>query len=191
MDLTYALLLAALASGAIWALLRLCIATRVYLSARGQRIIVCPETQQHAAVQLDAFNAASQATAHAPDFRLKSCSRWPERRDCGQECLTQIEDLPFDCLVSTIVNRWYSGKPCIFCQRPFGELHWHDHPPALMNQKHEIMEWKEIPAEKLPEALATHWPVCWNCHIAETFRKEHPELVVDRRPDARRLTIYH
>ena len=23
-------------------------------------------------------------------------------------------------------------------------------------------------------------PVCWNCHIAESFRREHPDLVTDR-----------
>jgi hypothetical protein len=25
-------------------------------------------------------------------------------------------------------------------------------------------------------------PVCWNCHIAQTFRRVHPELVVVRPP---------
>jgi hypothetical protein len=38
----------------------------------------------------------------------------------------------------------------------------------------------EIPAEELQEVLGTHWPVCWNCHTAQTFRRERPELVVDR-----------
>lgn len=191
MDLAYALVLAALAAGAIWAVVRLSIAARVYLTARGQRIVVCPETKQHAAVRVDALEAALQATAHAPDFRLKRCSRWPERQDCGQECLAQIEAAPADCLVSTIINQWYAGQKCVFCEKPFTEIHWHDHPPALMNQKRETMQWNEIPGEKLPEVLATHQPVCWNCHIAETFRKERPELVVDRRPEPRRLTIYH
>jgi hypothetical protein len=23
-------------------------------------------------------------------------------------------------------------------------------------------------------------PVCWSCHIAESFRRTHPELIVDR-----------
>jgi hypothetical protein len=30
------------------------------------------------------------------------------------------------------------------------------------------------------ETMQTHLPVCWNCHIAQEFRREHSELVVDR-----------
>ena len=29
-------------------------------------------------------------------------------------------------------------------------------------------------------ALATSLPMCWNCHVAESFRRLHPELVTDR-----------
>jgi hypothetical protein len=34
----------------------------------------------------------------------------------------------------------------------------------------------------LQETFATHQPVCWDCHIAQTFRREHAELVTDRPP---------
>ena len=34
--------------------------------------------------------------------------------------------------------------------------------------------------EKLPAIPAVYRPVCWTCHVGETFRREHPELVVDR-----------
>jgi hypothetical protein len=30
--------------------------------------------------------------------------------------------------------------------------------------------------------LATHVPVCWDCRVAKTFRREHPELLTDRPP---------
>jgi hypothetical protein len=30
------------------------------------------------------------------------------------------------------------------------------------------------------DVLATHRPVCWNCAVAEGFRRAHPELVTDR-----------
>ena len=39
--------------------------------------------------------------------------------------------------------------------------------------------------------MGTHLPVCWNCHIAESFRREHPELVVDRPASSSRLSILH
>jgi len=187
----YYVLIGAVALGATWAIARLAMGFRGYLRLRGQRLVTCPETNETAAVRLAAAKAGLQATVHAPDLRLSQCSRWPERLGCGQECLGQIEDAPEECLVSTIVNDWYAGKSCIYCQKPFGEIHWHDHPPALMNKEKKTVEWNDISPEKLPEVLATHSPVCWSCHIAETFRKEHPELVVDRRTDPRRLTIYH
>jgi hypothetical protein len=28
--------------------------------------------------------------------------------------------------------------------------------------------------------LETHFPVCWDCYIAQQFRRDHPDLVVFR-----------
>jgi hypothetical protein len=39
-----------------------------------------------------------------------------------------------------------------------------------------------MPAEVLPVALETHLPVCASCQVAEAFRRQFPELVVDRKP---------
>lgn len=52
--------------------------------------------------------------------------------------------------------------------------------PALMSPERRTVEWHEVPAETLPEVLSTYRPVCWSCHIAESFRREHPELVIER-----------
>jgi hypothetical protein len=152
----------------------------VYRKFRGNRIISCPENHQPAAVRVAAGKAAVEAMVGAPHLRLSDCSRWPEMADCGQECLSQIQEAPKACLVSNIVNRWYEGMTCVYCHKPFGEIHWHDHPPALINKRRKTILWNEVPLEKLQQTLATHWPVCWNCHIAETFRRQHPELVTDR-----------
>jgi hypothetical protein len=151
-----------------------------YLKFRGKRLVSCPETHQPAAVRVAAGKAALEATIGSEQLRLSECSRWPERDACGQGCLAQIQEAPKACLVWTIINRWYQGQKCVYCHKPFGEIHWHDHPPALVDSERKTVEWNEIPAEKLLEALRTHWPVCWSCHIAQTFRREHPELVVDR-----------
>jgi hypothetical protein len=105
--------------------------------------------------------------------------------------LAQIEEAPKACLVWTIINRWYQGQECAYCHKPFGEIHWHDHPPALVNIDQRTVQWNEIAAENLQEALGTHRPVCWSCHIAETFRREHPELVVDRPSESLRMNLYH
>jgi hypothetical protein len=113
-------------------------------------------------------------------MRLSDCTRWPEKEACGQECLAQIKEAPQACLVSTIVNQWYAGKSCVYCKKIFGEIHWHNHPPALVDKERKTVQWNEIPVENLQKLMATYWPVCWDCHIAETFRSQHPELVVDR-----------
>jgi hypothetical protein len=155
-------------------------ALRTYLTFRGKMLVSCPETHQPAAVRVAAGKAALEAAVGNEQIRLSECSRWPERGDCPQECLAQIEEAPQACLVWTIINQWYQGQSCAYCHKPFGEIHWHDHPPALVDDQRKTLEWDKIPAEKLQEAFRTHRPVCWSCHIAETFRREHSELVVDR-----------
>ncbi|MFZ0136552.1 MAG: hypothetical protein WAK89_05815, partial [Candidatus Sulfotelmatobacter sp.] len=59
--------------------------------------------------------------------------------------------------------------------------------PGLLKADHQTIEWKELRPEQLPEVFSTHRPVCWNCHVAEKFRRLHPELVVDREPEPRRM----
>jgi hypothetical protein len=134
---------------------------------------------------------AMEAKILEPQLRLSECSRWPEQGDCPQECLSQIAEAPKACLVWTIVNQWYHGQRCVYCHKPFGEIHWHDHPPALLNQSKETVAWDSIPASDLQAALATHLPVCWSRHITETFRRAHPDLLVDRPSDSRRINLYH
>lgn len=132
-------------------------------------------------MRVAAAKAAVQATIGTPRLRLSECSRWPERAGCGRECLAEIEEAPKACLVSSIVNCWYQGMKCVYCRKPFGEIHWHDHPPAVVNEQGQTIEWNKIPLENLQQALSTDRPVCWNCHIAATFRRLHPGLVTDRR----------
>jgi len=160
---------------------------RTYFAYRGKRLITCPETHRAAAVDVAAGEAAFGAFLSEPTLRLKECSRWPERQDCGQECLQQIEVDPANCLVWNIVSHWYEGKKCVFCHKTFGELRHLDHAPALLDRDHKTVEWRELRREQLPEVFATYRPVCWNCHVAGTFRRLHPELVVDRAPEPKRM----
>lgn len=152
-----------------------------YFKFRGTRVVTCPENGQTVAVAVDAKVAAVTALPR-PLLRLESCTRWPEKQNCGQLCLDQIEASPEDCLVRNMLTHWYEGKICVFCRRPLAAIHWHDHKPALLSPEGRTVAWTEVPPEHVPRALATHEPVCWNCHVAETFRREHPELVTDRPP---------
>ncbi|HEY3204662.1 MAG TPA: hypothetical protein VGL03_13510 [Thermoanaerobaculia bacterium] len=67
------------------------VAARAYLKFRGTRVITCPETGCPAAVKVDMGHAARTSVVGETELRLESCSRWPERAGCGQECLAQIE----------------------------------------------------------------------------------------------------
>jgi len=151
-----------------------------YLKFRGVRLVSCPETKKAAAVEVDARHAALTGGIGAPAIHLKSCSHWPERQDCGQDCLAQVEADPQGCLARAILSRWYEGKSCVYCKKAFQEMDWLEHKPTLMSPEGVTFEWREIRPEALPEILASHVPICWNCHVAATFRRRYPDLVLDR-----------
>ncbi len=159
---------------------RLVMAGRNYLRYRGERLITCPENKKPAAVVVDARRAARQTLVGHPRLRLEDCSRWPEKQNCPQDCLREVEADPEKCLVWAIVTHWYEGQSCVYCGNPFGKITWHDHKPALLSPAGKTVQWTEIPAEWLPEVLETYRPICWNCHVAETFRREHGEIVIER-----------
>lgn len=158
----------------------LAVGFRTFLRYRGQRLVTCPENQETAAVHVDAAKAASSRLIGKPEIRLDQCSRWPEMRNCGQQCLSKINADPENCLVWNIVGNWYKGKTCAYCQKPFGEIHWHDRHPALLSPEHVVKQWNEVPAEQLPKIFETCLPVCWNCYVAETFRQQNPDRVLNR-----------
>jgi hypothetical protein len=151
-----------------------------WLRYRGTRIVVCPENREMVAVEVDATHAAISAPHGHPELRLESCTRWPERQGCGQECLGQIESAPEACLLRTILTDWYQDKTCAFCGRKIGSVHWHDRKPALRAPDGRLVSWSGFRPEQVIDVLASHKPVCFDCHVAETFRREHPELVTDR-----------
>lgn len=159
------------------------VAIAAYLRFRGKRVITCPENKQPAAVHIDIHKVAKNAMLGKLDVRLDECSRWPERAGCGQDCLSQIHADPEKCLVWNLVDDWYKGKSCAYCQKPFGEIHWHDRQPGLMGPDHSVVPWNEVPPENLPQVFQNYLPVCWNCYIAEEFRRKNPERVVERRWD--------
>jgi hypothetical protein len=153
-----------------------------FLLYRGARVLVCPDNREMVAVRVDARHAAFSAPGGRPDLRLESCTRWPEMAACGQDCLGQVEAAPQACLLRSILGDWYLGKSCALCGRTFRAIHWHDHEPGLLAQDGTIVAWDAFRAEQVVDVLATHEPVCWDCRVAESFRRGHPELVVDRPP---------
>jgi len=165
------------AAGLLYALLRRPVSE--YYRMLGTRVIACPENEQPAAVTVDARRAALTAAAGHERLRLDSCSRWPEKAGCGQECLKQIEAQPTDCLVRTQVDRWYADKSCAICGKALGQVEWAAHAPALRAPDGRTLEWRDVKPETMFEVMGSHAAICWDCHVAETFRRQRPDLVLD------------
>lgn len=146
----------------------------------GSRAVVCPDNGKRVSVEVDAMRATLTSAIGCPEIRLQNCSRWPLKQDCGQECLVELDVAPDDCLVSGVLMRWYNGKTCIYCRKKFDEIHWIDHKPALCTPEGALIEWGEVTVEDIPMVLETHFPVCWDCYIAQSFRRDHPDMVVYR-----------
>lgn len=155
-------------------------ALRAYMKYRGVRVITCPETQRPAAVRVDAAHAAVSAAWDHTELRLDQCSRWPDRADCAQPCIHEIAAAPHDCLVRSILARWYDGKTCVFCDKPIA-LFTHAQQPALRHPDGHTFDFAALPAEELIARLSEFDAVCFDCHIAEQFRAEYPDRVVEGR----------
>ena len=147
---------------------------------RGSRIVTCPETNKPTIVEVDALHASLTSAVGLADIRLKDCSRWPIKEQCGQECLMDLDVAPEGCLVSGVLMRWYRDKNCVYCRKAFPELHWVDHRPALLSADGKLLAWNEVQLDQLRNVLESYAPVCWDCYIAQTFRHDHPDLVVMR-----------
>ena len=142
-------------------------------------LVTCPDNHKTAAVKPAWLGSG-----------LGSCSRWPEKEGCGQECLRQLESGQESCLLRDIVTQWYDEKSCAFCSKPIGEIVWHERPPALRAPDGSTLTWKDVRPDQLLDLFATHRACCWPCHVRESFRREHPDLVLERpRPVTKRRVL--
>lgn len=180
MDTASWIIAAFLSIFALYVFFRLGAGMWLYRRYHGEHLITCPENQKPAGVHLDASYTVLTGFLGVPTLRLDNCSRWPEMHDCGQDCLAEIQRAPEQCMVKSVLTAWYRGKDCVLCGRPLHDLDWAQHNPGLRSPEGLTYGWGEVPTEKLPLVLSTHQPVCWNCHVSERFRREHPELVTER-----------
>jgi hypothetical protein len=148
---------------------------RTHVEYRGKRLVVCPETAQYAAVEIDAPLAAITSLFGAPELRIENCSRWPEHQHCAKDCVWQIDLSPLGCPIRDLLTSWYTGKECVLCGRPFEELSWFDR-PALLSPEGNVVECEAVRPEAIPDVLYTHKPVCCDCKGIER-RPGHSELV--------------
>jgi hypothetical protein len=146
---------------------------------RGPRVVSCPETGCAAAVSIDVRRAfATALIEYDPQIRLGNCSRWVTRGQCAEPC-RQDAAAPAN-TTRAIVERAVQGRPCAFCGKTIEHAAFLDHYAAFLQGDDTTIEWPEVAPERLPETIRANPPVCWNCHVAETFRRKYPELVTDR-----------
>jgi hypothetical protein len=163
-------------------LVYLVIAVRTWLRVRGSRVVVCPETDEPVAVKVDVGHAVASAVWEKPDLRLTSCTRWPERQDCDQPCVQQIETAPSETSPKTIAAHFFAKEHCAICSRPIDAPNSMTLQPGFMDPAtHRVQSWDEVTPQDLPAAIATRRPLCANCTLAETFRQRFPDRVTDRR----------
>ncbi len=62
----------------------------VHTRFRGERDVLCPETQAPVKVRVNTRHAVSTALNGHMRLRLSSCTRWPTRAGCDQDCIAQI-----------------------------------------------------------------------------------------------------
>ena len=79
---------------------------RIFHTYRAGRTVNCPETQAPVSVRFNALRAAWSGLAGPPKLRLADCTRWPERADCGQECIPDaVEAKPAPALSQVSLNQ--------------------------------------------------------------------------------------
>jgi hypothetical protein len=65
----------------------------VWRRRSGARQVMCPVTDACATITLDRWYALRRNASGDSELRVKSCTCWPERCDCGQACLERAEPL--------------------------------------------------------------------------------------------------
>lgn len=119
----------------------------------------------------DARAGFAPALAHSP-------SESDDPPSVDLECL-EAGHLP-EASASAVVKEWARGRTCAMCRGPVTESWFVGHHIALLEPTGMTREWVDVGADRLPLALATSLPLCWNCHVAATFRRTRPDLVTDR-----------
>src|SRR5689334_14572409 len=136
-----------------------------------------PATKQAATALIDA--ALTSAVESVPAQDLSQSSPGSDSQSAIDAACIEAGHLP-EASASVAVKEWARGRSCAMCRGPVTESWFAGHHIALLEPTGMTREWVDVGADRLALALATSLPLCWNCHVAATFRRTHPELVTDR-----------
>jgi hypothetical protein len=162
---------------------RLEAAYRAARTFRGARALACPVDGAPVAVELGTVRAALFAFFGRARLRPSRCSRWAPGERCPGTCVSGIEAAPEEGLARMLVERWIRGRACALCGYEL-QAAGAAFPAALLSADGSSIEWGSVALERLAEALRTHRPICWNCHVVGTLHRERPDLFVSRRDES-------
>src|SRR5271167_2111116 len=119
-----------------------------YFQNRGRQSAICPENGDHVDIEVDnkySFWTALRGLEHS---RLKSCTRWPEKGNCGQVCA--------------------------ICARAIAPSDWRRGRLAWLDGRYKLVELRQVNLRQLQSALGEMRPLCWTCHQDERVRQGVP-----------------
>jgi hypothetical protein len=162
-----------------WAAWRFARMVGVWRRLSGTRLVTCTATGRSAAVRIDAKHAAISTLVKAsPETRMAECSLWATCGLCDRGCMP--EALAEESAIGNVLSHWYAQRKCVYCGKLIGTAESFGHHAALLTPQGVTHEWAKVPANRVADSLNTNQPVCWNCHVAETFRRAYPGMVTDR-----------
>jgi hypothetical protein len=147
-----------------------------YCENRGRRAVKCPASGQHADVEIDHEFALKSAMHGLEHSRLQSCSRWPEKGECGQECLAQVEPSPEN--LERLFSSRFASRCCAICTRDITPADWRQGRLAVLDQNQQLFEMRDIAVDTLQSTLRDTRPLCWKCHQEERARQVLPLRVL-------------
>lgn len=150
------------------------LAMRSWVRFHGRHVVVCPSTRELAAVDVDSITVALTAPYGHSDLRIRACSRWDGAHpECAQACTSEIEAEPEGTRLHGALLDWQQARPCAACGRRIGLVARRGQEALLLAPNGRVVEWDEVPGDRLVETLATHQPLCRSCHAAGRHHRPH------------------
>ena len=128
---------------------------------RRRRALVCPETKDKVDVEVDARHAWKTTLQGRPHLRLRTCSRWPERYPCDEDCLAQVKATPD--LLELVLAKWHQGRCCALCAKPLVKNDWQGGRVGLLHRG-ALLELRDLRLEDIFFVLEGCTALCWQCH---------------------------
>ncbi len=143
------------------------LAVRGYRVSRGTRLVRCPEGGDVVQTEVNPWRAALASAFGAESNVVRACTHWPERGQCSQECLHQIETSPTGCREEDLVARWRDGRDCAVCGIHLDTTWQAPNQVAYLGPEGATSQLRDLKAEDLVRLFWSCEPVCWDCHTSQ------------------------